>query len=61
MVDIDLLIKELQAKGHTVQYVHHVPDNAGEYELTIDGDYVNLEQARRVLEMDNLKAKNLAG
>lgn len=53
MVDIDLLVQALREKGHTVQYVHRVPDNAGEYEFTIDGEYLNLEEARRVLELDS--------
>jgi hypothetical protein len=56
MVDIDLLVQALREKGHTVQYVHRVPDNAGEYEFTIDGEYLNLEEARRVLELDSEKS-----
>lgn len=50
--DIDLLVKQLRARGHEVKYVHAVPDNAGEYEFTIDGEYLNLEEARQVLERD---------
>jgi len=53
MVDIDLLVDALRAKGHEVKYVHRVPGNAGEWEFTIDGEYLNLEEARRVLELDN--------
>lgn len=52
MVDIDLLVSALRAKGHTVRDVHHVPENAGEYELTIDDNILNLEQARHLLELD---------
>lgn len=52
MVDIDLLVKELRAKGHTVEGVHRVPDNAGDYELVIDGSGLSLEEARQVLEQD---------
>ncbi len=51
--DIDLLVKQLRAKGHEVKYVHAVPDNAGEYEFTIDGSYLNLEEARQLLEQDD--------
>ena len=52
MVDIELLVKQLRKHGHTVEGVHHVPDNAGDYEFTIDGNVLNLEEARRVLELD---------
>ncbi len=55
MVDIELLIQQLRKRGHTVEGVHHVPDNAGEYEFTIDGNVLNLEEARRVLELDEPK------
>jgi hypothetical protein len=55
MVDIDLLVQSLRAKGHKVQGVHHVPDNAGDYELTIDDKVLNLEEARRLLELDEPK------
>ena len=55
MVDIDLLVNALRARGHEVKYVHRVPDNAGEYEFTIDGECLNLEEARRVLELDSQK------
>ena len=55
MVDIDLIVQTLRAHGHTVEDVHHVPENAGEYELIIDGNVVNLEGARRVLELDEAK------
>jgi hypothetical protein len=55
MVDIDLIVQTLRNNGHDVQDVHHVPDNAGEYELVIDGKAFNLEGARGVLEQDELK------
>jgi hypothetical protein len=55
MVDIDLLVQNLRAKGHDVRDVHAVPADAGEYELTIDNEALNLEEARRVLELDDEK------
>ena len=55
MVDIELLIKALRKRGHTVQDVHHVPENAGEYGLIVDGNGLNLEGARRLLELDEQK------
>jgi hypothetical protein len=32
-----------------------VPPNAGEWELIVDGNFLNLEEARRVLELDTEK------
>lgn len=55
MVDIDLLVNALRTKGHNVHGVHHVPDNAGDYELTIDDRAYNLEEARHLLELDDEK------
>ena len=55
MVDIDLLTEQLRRHGHTVEAVHTVPDNAGRYELTVDGEVLNLEEARAVLEVDEAK------
>ncbi len=52
MVDIELLVKALRKRGHTVQDLRHVPENAGEYEMVVDGNALNLEEARRVLELD---------
>jgi hypothetical protein len=52
MVDIDLIVNTLRANGHNVEDVHHVPPNAGEYEMIIDGNVVNLEGARQILELD---------
>ncbi len=52
MADIELLVQQLRRKGHTVADVHGVPENAGEYEFTVDGEQVNLEEARRILELD---------
>ena len=55
MVDIDLLVQQLRAFGHTVADVHPVPANAGDYELMIDGENLNLDEARRILESDEAK------
>jgi hypothetical protein len=55
MVDIDLLVAALRDKGHTVENVIHVPENAGEYEMIVDGNLFNLEQARAFLEADETK------
>jgi hypothetical protein len=55
MVDIDLIVQTLRQHGHRVENIVSVPDNAGEYELTIDGTILNLEEARQVLEEDEAK------
>lgn len=55
MVDIDLLVQTLRRYGHTVEHVFSVPDNAGEYELIIDGEALNLDEARRLLESDETR------
>jgi hypothetical protein len=55
MVDIDLIVQTLRQHGHTVGSVIHVPENAGEYELIIDGNTLTLEEARALLEQDEAK------
>ena len=52
MADIHLIVEQLRAHGHTVEDVHPIPSNAGDYEFMVDGEQLNLEQARRVLELD---------
>lgn len=55
MVDIDLLVQQLRKRGHTVEGVHQVPPNAGEYEFIVDGNFLNLDETRRLLELDEEK------
>jgi hypothetical protein len=55
MVDIDLLVKVLKQNGHTVETVFPVPDNAGDYELSVDGNLMLLEDARMLLERDQAR------
>jgi hypothetical protein len=55
MVDIDLVVKVLRRRGHSVETVIPVPDNAGEYELSVDGNIIPLVEARRILERDDTK------
>jgi hypothetical protein len=57
MVDIDLIVQELRAQGHTIEDLHHTPPDAGEYEMIIDGDVVNLEGARHIIERDREKQR----
>lgn len=56
MVDIDLLVQALRNKNHRVEDVTSVPANAGGgYEMTVDGVVLNLEEARTLLEADELE------
>ena len=55
MIDIDLIVQSLRQHGHRVESVFSVPENAGEYELIIDGKTLNLEEARELLEQDEAK------
>ncbi|WP_263382947.1 hypothetical protein [Granulicella arctica] len=52
MVDIDLLVAALRAKNYVVENVTSVPENAGGYEMTVDGVVIDLEEARALLEAD---------
>jgi hypothetical protein len=52
MIDIDLLVQVLRKRGHTVETVIPVPENAGDYELSVDGNIIPLVEARRMLEQD---------
>ena len=51
-VDTELLVHSLRKRGHTVDGVIKVPDNAGDYEFIVDGETLTLEEARALLERD---------
>lgn len=53
MIDIDLLVQVLRKRGHSVDSVIPVPDNAGDYELIVDGSLIPLIEARHLLELDD--------
>jgi hypothetical protein len=53
MIDIDLLVQALRKRGHTVEAVIPVPENAGDYELSVDGNIIPLVEARHLLEQDD--------
>ncbi len=55
VIDINLLVQALRKRGHTVETVIPVPENAGDYELSVDGNVIPLEEARRLLELDYAK------
>lgn len=51
-VDTDLIVQSLTKRGHTVESVIKVPDNAGDYEFIVDGATLTLDEARELLERD---------
>ena len=55
MVDIDLLVKVLRKHGHTVEAIIPVPENAGEYEFSVDGTILPLVEVRRMIDLEASK------
>lgn len=55
MVDIDLLVQVLRKRGHTVETIIPVPENAGESELSVDGTLLPLAEVRHLLELEEAK------
>jgi hypothetical protein len=51
-IDVDLIVKQLRKRGHTVSTVIPVADNAGNYEFGVDGALLTLDQTRLLLERD---------
>jgi hypothetical protein len=51
-VDTELLVESLRKRGHTVDGVIKVPDNAGDYEFIVDGQTITLDEARALLARD---------
>ena len=52
MVDTALITQQLRAKGYTVQHVEAVSENSGDWIFIVDGESLNLEAARALLEAD---------
>lgn len=52
-IDIELLAKTLRDHGYKVGHIIPVPDNAGEYELEVDGGVLSLAEARELLERED--------
>jgi hypothetical protein len=53
MIDTDLIVKLLRDHGHKVESVFHVPENAGEYEFSVDGTLLSLAETRQLLERED--------
>lgn len=49
MVDTGLITEQLRAKGHTVQHVEAVSENAGDWIFIVDGESLDLASARALL------------
>jgi len=58
-VDTELLVQSLRKRGHTVEGVIRVPDNAGDYEFIVDGVTLNLEETRALLERDQTENRRV--
>ncbi len=52
MIDIDLLLDQLRAQGHTVGHWRVLPANAGGYEIEVNGELLTLDEARELLAED---------
>jgi predicted Rdx family selenoprotein len=52
MIDIDLTTQALRNYGHTVGNVIPVPENAGDYEIEVDGELLSLAEVNTLLEED---------
>jgi hypothetical protein len=55
MIDIDLVVLALRRQGYTVGDVISVPENAGEYEVYVDGELLSLAEVDALLEKDETK------
>ena len=53
MIDTDLIVKLLRSHGHKFDSVFHVPENAGEYEFSVDGTLLTLSETRQLLERED--------
>jgi predicted Rdx family selenoprotein len=55
MIDIDLLLQTLRNFGHTIGQVIPVPENAGSYEIEVDGTLLSLAEVEALLADDEAK------
>jgi hypothetical protein len=53
MIDTGLIVEALRRRGHAVGHAIPVPENAGEWELEVDGVMISLAEARALIEADN--------
>ncbi|HVG27032.1 MAG TPA: hypothetical protein VM865_05465 [Acidobacteriaceae bacterium] len=55
MLDKELLVQALRKRGHTVESVISVPENAGDYEFMVDGELLSLDEVRALMEADDAR------
>lgn len=53
MLDTGLLIDALLRRGHTVGHCFKTPENAGGYQMEVDGTLMTLDQVRNLMEQDD--------
>jgi hypothetical protein len=58
-VDTELIVNSLRKRGHTVEGVIKVPDNAGDYEFIVDGVTLTLEETRDLLARDQEEGRRV--
>ncbi len=54
MVDTALIAQELRDRGHKVENITKLPENAGSWEFEVDDRILTLDEARALLEADSL-------
>ncbi|HEY5381991.1 MAG TPA: hypothetical protein VIJ65_07030 [Acidobacteriaceae bacterium] len=57
MIDTGLIVRTLRQRGHKVESVIPVPENAGEYEFLVDGALLTLEETRALVERDSIQPR----
>ncbi len=50
MVDTGLITQQLRAKGYKVEHVEAVSTNSGDWIFTVNGEPLNLDAVRALLE-----------
>ena len=57
MIDTELIVHTLRQRGHKVESVIPVPDNAGLYEFLVDGALLTLDETRALVERDSTQPR----
>lgn len=57
MIDTGLIVRTLRQRGHKVESVIPVPENAGEFEFLVDGEMLTLEETRALMERDSTEPR----
>jgi len=57
VIDTGLIVRTLRQRGHKVESVIPVPENAGEFEFLVDGEMLTLEETRALMERDSTEPR----